>query len=483
MGLYTAISTPVRIMPWVGAWFASLVFSGCVAPIPNAPPTCRPVSSAKQGTIADVKGKRSSSGSVRLASGELLPVQTHALTAEQVRCQAATAATLARLTEMERGLACELHQGDWCLTPNQKCLEQELLWLRTQQQGNQAASTALEVFYRLSEAQQQAKNLTARRGEIESTQADLKELKSHDLPVEQEPAELDRQLLSIQEAQASLDSGMAQGWAQLQVLLGSTFPEEIPEMQVGSGLPPSPPETAEAVPVAWQRHPELRTLQVVIQRLTPETLPFARGVLQQYDGGLGTVQPAGFGVQAQQLLKVFCIFRPNRCPLPSQARELEVRKVQLFELLAEREKAVAAEVETAIVSWKTGLRQWQLANQRLQSWQTQLNDLTRKQPVDQSITAFDLAKARMGILEAKSDCLKFAFEVRQAQVKLWTAQGVASAGCGLTGEESGPGDPGQWLQSDVPGNVRPGLVLPLSHQTDADREITIRSCRPLSRRN
>lgn len=482
MRFSSVIFKPIRSSRSVWVWLTPLLISGCAStwtpsPAPMAAssparlerPACRPIPSTKR--------------DVQLVSAEFVPVPSPALTAEQVRCQAVNSATLARLTEMERGLACELHQGTSCLTPNQKALEQELLWFRTRQQANKAAATAVEIFFRLAEAQQQAQNLTARRAEIESIQADVNELKANDLPVEQDPAELDRQRLSIQETQASLEAGRVKGWSQLQVLLGSTFPQEIPDMQVGGGIPPHPPEPTDAVHTAWQSHPELRSLQTMIQRLTPETLPVARAVLQQYEGGLGTVQASGFGAQAQQFLKVLCIFRPNRCPLPSQVREWEVRKVQLIELLDQREKAIAAEVETALVSWNTAIRQWQSANQRLDSWQMQLQNLKQKQPVDESVTAFDLAEARLGILEAKSNCIQFAFEARQAQVQLWTAQGVIGSGCGLPGEETCPGNPSQWLQNDIPTEASPSLDLPLPSQAASQRKVSIQSCRPLPRRN
>ncbi|MCA9072570.1 MAG: hypothetical protein KDA84_26785, partial [Planctomycetaceae bacterium] len=420
---------------------------------------------------------------IQLTAGEFLPTSAHALTAEQVRCQATNSATLAQLTEMERGLAWELHDGSWCLTQNQKALEQDLLWLRTLEQGNKAASTALEIFYHLSESQQQAHNLIARRTEIESTKADLNELKAHDLPVDKDPGELDRHVLSTQEALTSLEAGMAQGWAQLQVLLGGDCPQEIPQMVVGSGILPSPPDPSLAVSIAWQSHPELRTLQMMIQRLTPETLPVARALLQQYEAGLGTAEAVGFGVQAQQLLRVFLIFLSNSCPTPSQLREMEVRKIQILELLGQREKAVAAEVETALISWKSAFLRWQSANQRLQNWQSQLGRLTEKQRVDESVTAFDLAESRMGILEAKSDCIKFAYELRQAQVKLWVAQGIVGAGCGLHSEDSCPESPSQWLQNDVPESAGPGMIVPIPAGVGSSPDIPIQSCRPLPARN
>ena len=503
---YSAISVSSRFARFFWVFLAVLVapafLGGCAGPMrePNRPihssgspfdrSTSRSVRLGTNGMDTQRAIEHDSSPVISLASWESLPAESLSMTAEEVRCQAANFAVLARLTELERGLAAEMHRRDRCLTPNQKALQQELLWLRTLTRANEAAASALEGFYRLAEAQQQATNLAARKAEIESMQSDLRELKAHDLPVEQEPAILDRNLLSIQEAQAELEGGLTQGWAQLRVLLGPNASYAIPQMLVALHLPPNPPEPMEALDVTRQRHPELRSLQMTIQRLTPETLPLARAVLQQYEAALGTVQPGGWEVSAQQLLKVFCVFGPNNCPLPSQLRELEVRRVQLTELLAQREQAVAAEVEAALISWRTAISRWQSANQRLESWQTQLDNLAQKQAVDEDITAFDLAEARLGILEAQSDCIKFAFELRQAQVTLWTAQGILSVGCGLPGDAPLPCAPSRWLLADRPEGPQspPEMEMPPLPATRASHPhvnsvIAIKSCRPLSRRN
>ncbi len=163
--------------------------------------------------------------------------------------------------------------------------------------------------------------------------------------------------------------------------------------------------------------------------------------MQQYEGSLGTVEPQGIVVKLKQALGFLPLFGPNQCPLPSQVREVQVRNVQLTELLRNRELAVRAEVDAVLISWKSSLETWASTNHRVKSWEQQLDRLTQKQPVDETITWFDLAQARLGILEAKADRLKALAECRQAQVKLWTAQGTVGAGCGW------PGHPPDWCET------------------------------------
>jgi hypothetical protein len=317
-----------------------------------------------------------------------------------------------------------------------KSLQQELLMLRTAERGNEAAHSALEVYLQLAEAEGRKPLLDASLQEIQSMKADIEELKRHNLPVDEDPGTLDRQLLSAREQRAALDAGIAQGWAKLQVLLGEEHPSSVNPSLEKDSLPLfAIPDRGEAVQTALNMRPELRTLRTMIHRITPTTLPVARAILQQYEGTLGTVQPVGIGVQLQKLLSSLPCLGPDHCPLPSQVREVEVRMVQLAELLRNRELAVTAEVDAALISWRSSLEKWEFAKPRVLSWEEQLQRLTQKKPVDETITTFDLAQARLGILEAKADLLKVTIECHLAQVKLWAAQGVVGAGCGLPGHE------------------------------------------------
>ncbi len=379
---------------------------------------------------------------LRAAHAEQVVADDVFLTAEQVRCQAAAAAVLGELTEIERGLAAEFYGGNPCVPANMKALQQELLVLRTAKHGNDAAAGALEAFYQLAEAQRQQVLLENSRDEIAAMLANYQELKNSQLNVDLEPGVLDRQKLANEEQRQVLDAGLAQGWAKLEVLLGANGSfAEVPRFQSETGQPPPPPDRGEAVQTAIEMRPELKTLRTVICRIRPATLPLARAVLQQYDGALGTVEPAGVVVKVHQVLSSLLFWGADKCPLPSQVREVEVRRMQLMKLLAQREAAVAAEVDAALIAWRKAAREWELADQRVASWREQLDRLKQRQPVEETITAFDLSRARLGRLEAESDRLKAAFAWRQAEVQLWTAQGTVGAGCGLPGHE------GFWCES------------------------------------
>ncbi len=370
---------------------------------------------------------------IQLASAEFAPA---GLSVEQVRCQAAMTAILSQLTEMERGLAAEFYNESRCISDNMKCLQQELLMLRTAIRGNEASSSALEVYYQLAEAQNQRPILDATLQEIASMQSDLQELKMHDLPVPQDRGVLDRKQLQIQSRQQTLDASVSQGWAKLRVLLGeNNHAPHLPVLECGTESPAFPPERGAAIQKALESRPELQTLRTMIHRNSPETVPLARVILQQYEGSLGTVQPVGIGLKIKQFLGPIFFFGPNQCPLDSELREVEVRTIQLAELLTKREAAIMAEVDAALLAWRKANEQWESANQQLASWQGQLHRLTEKKPVDDEITSFDLAQARLGILEAKADLIKASFAGRQAQVQLWTAQGLTASGCGLPGHD------------------------------------------------
>jgi hypothetical protein len=115
---------------------------------------------------------------------------------------------------------------------------------------------------------------------------------------------------------------------------------------------------------------------------------------------------------------------------------VEVRTVQLSELLRTREAAVIAEVDAALSALRAAIEKRNSARERVRSCEDELDRLTQKQALDDTVTAFDLAEARLGILKARADVVALSVDVLEAQVQLWTAQGVTGAGCGLPGHDA-----------------------------------------------
>ena len=345
---------------------------------------------------------------------------------------------------------------------------------------------ALNLYLQLAEAEAQLPLLEASLNEIQSMRSDLAELKRRELPVDMEPGPLDRQYLSTREQQSALKAGIAQGRTQLAVLLGGEdFISDIAILEYEAGQSLHVPDRSEAVAVALEMRPELRTLRTVLCRLNAQTLPLARAVLQQYEGSLGTVQPTGFCVTVQQVFSCIPYLGPERCPLPSQVREVEVRTVQLTELLRNREAAITAEVDSALFALSFALEKHESAQARVKSFEEELDRLTRKQTVDDTITAFDLADARLGILKAKAELLTITKECLEVHVKLWTAQGVTGAGCGLPGHESSgcerfaePAD-----QPTPPALAPAPNIMPASgnFRPSAKSVTRFQSCRPLQK--
>jgi hypothetical protein len=385
----------------------------------------------------DEAGPMASPRTIQLAQAEEAPTRDAGQALNHVRCRAAMSAVLARLTEMERGLAAEFFNGSHCVSANMKCLQQELLMLRTLDRGNEAATQALGVYLQVTEAEAQLPILEKSLAEIQSMRSDLAELKRQELPADMEPGPLDRQYLATSEQQSTLKAGLAQGRAQLAVLLEDDGPAPVmPNLEDDARLTLGVPDRDHAVEVALEMRPELRTLRTMLSRLDAQTLPLARAVLQQYEGSLGTVQPTGIGVTIQEVLSCLPCFGPDRCPLPAQVREVEVRCVQLSELLRKREAAVIAEVDAALSALSAAIEKRHSARERVRSWEKDLDRLTQKQALDDTITAFDLAEARISILKARAELVTLSVDCLEAQVQLWTAQGVTGAGCGLPGHEA-----------------------------------------------
>ena len=64
------------------------------------------------------------------------------------------------------------------------------------------------------------------------------------------------------------------------------------------------------------------------------------------------------------------------------------------------------------------------AQEGVTSWTRELDRLSAKKAIDETVTAFDLAEARLGILQAKAEIVTLNVDCLEAQVRLWTAQGV-----------------------------------------------------------
>ena len=363
-------------------------------------------------------------------AGPIQSPQTAQLSAEQVRCQAAMAATPVQLIEIERQYAYEKTSNTRCISEEVANQVQQLLMLRAAIRGNESSVSALKIYYQLAEGQAQLRFLQESVHEIEMMQSDVDRILDRGFDIDIRPGDLERQKLEIEQQRSDIEGQMSQGWARLQTLLGDEPTSPLPNFALFNEQPTSAPELENAVQTAMHLRPELRLLRVLITGMRPETLAAAVAALQQVDSSLGTASELDV---LKQLSETIFIIKPftKFC----KTRDIEVRTTQLVILLNDQEQSTRGEVHAALAAWDTANRRWNAADQLVASWNGQIDELRQKQEVDENITIFDIRQAELKRIQAESDRLSAFFAQKQAEVALLEAQGTAAIGCGLAGHE------------------------------------------------
>jgi hypothetical protein len=129
-------------------------------------------------------------------------------------------------------------------------------------------------------------------------------------------------------------------------------------------------------------------------------------------------------------------------PDPAALAELEVRKQQLADLIADRERAVADEARAAAVGMNAQLKKLALARERVDGWKAKWDDAVKQREAKIPGAELAEAQARLEWLRARAEVVAEAAGWHQARVRLKGAQGR------LAGEPA------------VPGHEQPGISPP-----------------------
>jgi outer membrane protein TolC len=347
---------------------------------------------------------------------------------DQCRCLAARNSAPVRLIAQELQLVEINARRTWCGDPHASSVHRRLLLYRAELRANESAAAALDLFFRLSAAEQIAVLLKLAVPQFDQARADMQTLRRQGLVGAQDTTELDRHRIQLDEQQRLLDESSVQAGAQLRYLLGMD-PVHGPPIHpvVGGTHVPVPIDVDRAVATGLTMRPDLNLLRMLIHELDPKTLPFASGVLQQVDGSLGVPSPGAHSL-ALPLLKS-----------SHDDAALEVRRSQLVALLQEREQAKAAEIRRAVEDVETVVRQMQLAERTIRTWQERLKDLDQRLK-EGTGTPLDISTAKLRLLEARTTLVKHAAEARIAEIRLHEAQGILATGCcdGRNASETAP---------------------------------------------
>lgn len=348
----------------------------------------------------------------------LLPGPGHycALEEREAQCLAATNAPIANL--LVREAAAVRLQRSGCLSGSDPGLTSQLLELHAIQKRNEAASSALQLFFRLIEAEGGASNLERREQQVDSLLADIAHLQKQGILSPVSKSEIEGQRVELWHKQAEVQATITKLNYQLQDVLGVELAHDAhfgPQADLAVTTLMS--DGRAAVSVAMSQRADLAALRLAATRGSAGSTAAARLVLQMAGAGLGTTPSAPCSCVMALLMA-----HSSDCEGP-------IRSQQMCALLDDRERAVQHETLGAVALVETRYVQIGLTKRRVELLTEHVHALEEQQKSASGSVAA-VRKARLDLLAAEQDLLHDVIEWKIAQVKLKEAQGLLSVECG-----------------------------------------------------
>jgi hypothetical protein len=341
------------------------------------------------------------------------------ITAEQAQCRAAACAVQGNLLAAEQRLVCSTHRDRrGAITPGGALLS-NLLAARSVYERNEASGKALELFYRLAEAQLQRGVLDRSLQEVDRSIADYKQLQQRGLALPDDDSALQRQRSEVLAKKVQLETQAHQAEGQLSRLMAVPFDPRAPLSPTADlSLAVAPVDLDTAVVEGLALRADLCMLRVLCECLNQDSLPAVRGAMQQIGVPLSGSAPP----EVRRLLK--------NLDESQLACEQQTRQLQCCLARADQTRAAEEDIRHAGRDVMGKLRLAALARQKWASWQQRAEDLREKQKAGKEVTSFDVGAAQMKALEAESDAIAAAAAWKVAVVKLKQAQGLLAHECG-----------------------------------------------------
>jgi hypothetical protein len=349
---------------------------------------------------------------VAVARGESTVTGYRPLTEEQCQSQAVTNAVLANMLAVEcQHIRSTRIDRQGCLAPADALLA-DLLAFRAVEERNKAAAAALELFYRLAEAQLQRDALSRSLQEIDNAITNYRQLRQRGLVLPTDDSALQRQRLDLLARQSQLNTSSRDADGQLCRLLAVPYHPLTPLSPVADlSFSSVPVDVEAAVALGLTMRPDLNMLRTLCVHINADTLPAARSAMQSMGGLLGAVSSG-----SQRKL----------CKLGDDmdlACEAQMRQWQVGMALGDQTRAAEEEIREASWEIESRLSQAVVAKGKWANLQQHLQGLHEKQKVAQA-TLFDVSAAQLQTLQAESDAVSALVAWKIAQVKLKKAQGA-----------------------------------------------------------
>jgi hypothetical protein len=274
---------------------------------------------------------------------------------------------------------------------------------------NRAAGSARDEFYQLADADGRGDVVRESVGVLDRLRATVAEGRAKGLRVVLDSDDLDRQRAGLVAllAQADLGANLLDGELKRRCGVAFTTPERLRPVGPFPQVQPGPTDIPAAVRLALERRPDLHALRAVYLGLTLDTVEVAREVVRN---------PAG--LLTLNLPRPLMTRRPK--PIPAAVcAELEVRRQQLADLIADRERQAADQVRAACLTLDAQAAQVGLARWRAEGLAKKAEEARKDGPLVE-------LPARLEALRARADVVAAVMGYHQARAKLLTAQGIAA---------------------------------------------------------
>jgi hypothetical protein len=347
------------------------------------------------------------------------PAGYRGLTAEVCRREAAARASAAGLFNQENRIPprVEVRRN---FSPEADALTREVRAHLAAEGRNRAAAEALDEFYQLADAEGRGGLMRATLPVLDRLRETVRKARAEGVRVPVDPDELDRQRASLLGLLSRADAGARALDIDLKRRIG--VPARTPERlrPVGDfGVSANPPDMDAAVRTAVETRPDLLALRSVYLQLSPETLPVVRELVRGRLGSGGELVAGDSvrGALARPLLAlVLARARARRLDAVALA-ELEVRRQQLYDLIAERERQAADEVRAAAVALSGQTTQVALARWKAEQLAAQVAEAKPQGPLAELAAELEAYRGRAEVVAA-------VMAWHRARVKLLAAQGL-----------------------------------------------------------
>jgi|GEM_PF-3936621 len=273
---------------------------------------------------------------------------------------------------------------------------------------NLSSGVALQVFYRLAQAEAQLALVRESRAEVDAAFQDAESQRLRGLAVQQLHAELQRQQNELQRQHVDLGEVISRLNIELKGLLSLETGEEDWRIwpAISWATHDEIPEHSSALSFAFQHRPQLQHLRLVIERFNRRTMFMANEMFKVVSPLLSIKTPQ---LAVKQLF----------CP----TGEVEAIRAQLVQLLEWRQKTIDKDVRQGIEEIEASLVRVKIAHDAYFLRKKELDHL-QTQARAGLVANQELSTSKLELLKAKGQWIEQVVLWNLAHVRLRQAQGA-----------------------------------------------------------